>query len=243
MAFRVSATSNADDLERRLNNVFARQIPFATALGLTRTAQKIREAERAEAQRVFDRPTPFTLNAFRVVPATKETQVAEVRYRDPAIWARRHYLETQTHGGTRGMTGLERRLRFDLREVGAFEAIIPTSLAAKDAYGNWSAGERNRVLSALNAQLDPLSNSTDRSKRRGGKWKRFEYKLGRVGAANNVAILRTRNGFADPIALFVRKRPQYRPRFEFYEVGARTFNAVYPAEFEAAMTRALATAR
>ena len=41
MAFRVSATSNADDLERRLNNVFARQIPFATALGLTRTAQTL----------------------------------------------------------------------------------------------------------------------------------------------------------------------------------------------------------
>lgn len=239
----ISATSNAADLERRLNNAFARQMPFATALALTRTAQKIREAERVEMQRAFDRPTPYTLNAFQVVPATKASQVAEVKYKDGPLYASKHFLEVQVEGGSRGKTGLERRLQFDLQRVGAFDALIPTRAAAKDRYGNWSAGERNRVLSALSAQLDPYANTTDRSNRRNKS--RPIYGLRMVGKANNWAI--TRRSPAQPdsiaIALFVRKRPTYTPRFDFYEVGARTFNATYPVEFEIAMQKALDTAR
>lgn len=238
---KISATTNAADLERRLNNAFARQLPFATALGLTRTAIKIREAEKAEMQRVFDRPTRFTLNAFEVIPATKETQVAEVRYKGTPPYGGRHFLEPQVEGGPRRMKGMERRLKFAVPEFGAFSAAIPARKAQRDAYGNWSAGERNRVLSALQAQGDAAANTTDRSMRRNRG--RAQYFLGTVGRATGVFRRQPGTDQMHLVLLFVRKRPSYTARFDFDGVGIKTFNAVYPAEFEAAMERALATAR
>lgn len=239
--FRVSATTNAADLERRLNNAFARQVPFATALALTRTAQKIREAEKAEMQSVFDRPTPFTLNAFQVVPANKDTLAAEVRYKDTPPWTRKHFLEVQVEGGPRPSKGFERRLQFAVPEVAGFAAVIPARTAQKDAFGNWSAGERNRVLSALQAQGDWTANTTDRSRARNRR--RAEYLVGKVG--RNTGVFRRYPGAddLDMILIFVRSAPTYTPRFDFYGTASRTFAAIYNAELDIAIQKALDTAR
>lgn len=242
--FRVSATTNAADLERRLNNAFARQVPFATALALTRTAQKIREAEKAEMQSAFDRPTPFTLNAFQVVPANKETLAAEVRYKDTPLWTRKHFLEVQEAGGLRGQKGMEKRLMFGLPVPFPVWGIVPVFRgrfggAQADRYGNWATSERNRVLSQLQVQGDAFANSTPRSLRRQSN-RYFVPKHGlppgiyKRGPNSDIPIL---------IARIIDGPPRYTPRFDFYGTASRTFAAVYDAEFEVAIQRALDTAR
>jgi hypothetical protein len=73
---------------KRLLDAQQRQMPFAVALALTRTAQDVKRAEQAEMRGVFDRPTPFTLNSLFTKPATKQSLEARVWVKDterPAI--------------------------------------------------------------------------------------------------------------------------------------------------------------
>ncbi len=236
---KISATTTADALGRRLSNALARQLPFATANALTRTAHKVMDAEKVEIARVFDRPTPFTLNAFMVVPARKDTLVAEVRYKDAPGYARKHFLEVQESGGLRGMTGTEKLLKAADIGAGDFAAILPARTASKDAYGNWSGGERQRVLSALQAQRDYAQNTTDRSRARNSR--RADYYVGRRGGT--VGVFK-RQGEDDTLILVLLKSPPvYQARFDFYGVANKTWAAVYEAEFEVAVQQALATAR
>ncbi|SER86124.1 hypothetical protein SAMN04244573_04468, partial [Azotobacter beijerinckii] len=59
--------ASADRLRR-----IERQMPFATALALTRTAQLAKEAIEQDMRSVFDRPTRWTLNSLRLIPARKD---------------------------------------------------------------------------------------------------------------------------------------------------------------------------
>lgn len=104
----ISATTNADDLKRRLNNTFARQLPFATARALTATAHDMRKAERGHMARIFDRPTNWTLNAFEVVPAQRKDPVPTAEVRFKYTGSRVHYLQRHIEGGPRELAASRR---------------------------------------------------------------------------------------------------------------------------------------
>lgn len=242
----LNITSNAHVLGDRLSNIIARQIPFATSRALTNTAHMIREGEQTEMRRVFDRPTPFVLNAFQVIPARKDKLVAEVRFKDAPAYMRRHFLEPQVFGGGRGVKAFERLLQAahltdsDGQPIGNFVAAIPSRMAQKDKNGNWSPGERNRVLSALQAQRDTLTNTTAASRRRNPR--RAEYFI-RPRAGGGATVFRKTGDSIDPVLLLTPKAPQYTRRLDFYGVANRIFAGVYEAEFQAALRQALATAK
>lgn len=236
---KISASTNADALGRRVSNAIARQLPFATAKALTATAFDVRDEEKKEMLRIFDRPTPFTMNAFQVVPARKSTLVAEVTTKAPVGMGGFHYLRPQIEGGGRPMKRFERALlRADIG-AGGFAAVIPARTATFDKYGNWSAGERNRVLSALQAQSDAWMNTTEASKRR--KPGRGDIYVGKRGGTVGVF---ERKGEEDRLILvFLRRPPRYTPIFKFEDVAERTIAARYDIHFGIAMEHALNTAK
>ena len=86
------------DIKRALRklNVGATQIPFATALALTKTAQQAQRDVTAELPKVFDRPNPFTRRGVGWEKATKQTLTSKVFIR-PKVAA---YLRKQITGGT-----------------------------------------------------------------------------------------------------------------------------------------------
>lgn len=84
-------------IDRALGDIATKQIPFAVALGLTRTAQNVQKELTAELPRRLDRPTPFTMRAFKIKIATKRYQSALVFTRP----AQEEYLKPQVYGGTR----------------------------------------------------------------------------------------------------------------------------------------------
>jgi hypothetical protein len=236
---RISATTNADALGRQISSSIARQLPFATANALTATAHSIREAQRDEMRRVFDRPTPFTLNSLMVVPARKDSLVAEVKTKE--VSTRNRFLERNVGGGFRRMTWTEHRIQ-EVTDHLLF-GLVPADNARRDRYGNWSSGERNRVLSALQAQGDPYANETARSRRRARRTLRYFIPKPNDRGGLPPGIYRTQNGQLGIVAMFLRNAASYEPRFDFDGVAERTWAETYERHFDAALDRALATAR
>lgn len=133
---------------------FARQVTFATARALTITAIQARKDAQTEIRRVFDRPTPWIVNAVRYSMTTK-AQVssgnaqARVYINDQLNKngaAPTTVLAPQLMGGTRSMKRFERAfMALGLMTQG--EALVPARGRGEllDAYGN--------VRSALIVQL------------------------------------------------------------------------------------------
>ena len=61
------------------------QLPFAAALALTKTAEKVKAELYAEMQTAFDRPTRATLDSLFLQAATKEKMEARVFIKDGQI--------------------------------------------------------------------------------------------------------------------------------------------------------------
>lgn len=114
-------TSNLAEVEARLDDLTLRQMPFAISRTLNDTAKDVVKAQVVEMQHVFDRPTPFTLNAFRVIPSTKTNLTAVVTTKD----RQSTYLPLQAEGGV---------------DVPLKIALLIPVHAALNQYGNMTKG-------------------------------------------------------------------------------------------------------
>ncbi|MCS7579931.1 hypothetical protein CJU03_34110, partial [Pseudomonas aeruginosa] len=96
-----------------LTELEQRQIPYATATALTRTAQGLMDRLRDEMRVVFDRPTPYTLNSLRMVPARKDRLEARVWFKDEADGAQPAsvWIAPEVYGGPRRNKPAELQLR------------------------------------------------------------------------------------------------------------------------------------
>jgi hypothetical protein len=228
-----------------------KQVPYATALALTRTAQYSKNVLVKEIDAAFDRPTPYTRNALFVKPATKADLVAEVRVRDfagkgnPAV----RYLLPEVEGGARRPKAFENLLiRNGIMPAGWF--AIPASGAQLDAYGNVPGSLITKILSQLQASRDSTANepATKRTlrnrKQRAGRY--FAVGTNERGALKPGIYERLNSswhGAIRAVFVFTRKAPHYRKRYRFYEIGADAARGRFPTEFRLAMDQAVATAR
>lgn len=97
----VSFERNVREVERGLSGFALRQLPFALSLALNATAEDVkRNADKALARRL-DRPTRFTLRAFRVLRSTKRRLASAVFAMDRQA----AYLVWAERGGERKPTG------------------------------------------------------------------------------------------------------------------------------------------
>jgi hypothetical protein len=239
----ISLEHNIAGVIARLNDIERRHVPFATALALTRTAQEVRKAEVEEMKRVFDRPTPFTLNSLYLKAATKADLTAKIWLKDISGRAE-HYLIPEIFGGARRLKGFERLLmRKGLLPPGWM--AVPGAAAKLDAYGNISGGQMIQILSALKAlgEQGYAANRTKASaKRRRGK--QAELFVGRPGGGRLPNGVWQRFRFAHgsaikPILIFIRG-PRYQQRFDFFGVGKRVTAVIFPGIFDQALREALA---
>lgn len=117
MTLTFSVKANIDDAVAMIASQFENQIPFATALALTRTAKDVQRELVATMGTFIDRPTPFTLNSIGTTMATKASLTSTVYIKD--IQAK--YLAWQIAGGT---------------EFPAHRAIVVPVDFPRDQYGN-----------------------------------------------------------------------------------------------------------
>ena len=238
---RIDVRSDIDRLVAQLRARGSSQLPYATAVAVTRTAQIVREALKTEMPRAFDRPTPWTMNSLYLKAATKQLPVATVWLKDfaPKGNPAARYLLPEIVGGERRVKPFERRLRY-----GRF--AVPGEAAPLDQYGNVKSGELERILSALGAAGGSGydANRTRASARRKGR-NLAEYFVGSPGGAPEGVWRRYRFALGSavkPILIFVRP-PRYQKRYRFQEIATETIAREFPANFERAFREAIAGAR
>lgn len=215
------------------------QIALATAKALTFTAERVRDAERVEMQRVFDRPMPFTLSSLYMRGATPYRLEAKVWFKDLRYKA--HYLLPQVHGGDRPLKRFEQFLqKAGKLPVGMY--AVPGAAARIDSYGNMSKGQLLQVLSALQA-LPETGYLANKSRRKGARRNKATDALfvGRPHPGMPLGVWQ-RSGLTrlKPILIFV-KTPHYRQRFDFYVVANTTAEREFPAILDRELQRATST--
>lgn len=261
----MNVTIDTAGLQRMVDELqqWPKQARFATALALTRTAQQVQRAQVAEMRDSFDRPTPFTLGAIFVKPATTSRPQAVVGIKDDTFGQGRPaltWLRWQVYGGLRTLKAFE----VLLRGAGAMrgeDRAVPGKFARLDAYGNMSRGQLVQILSQLridtssgstrslprlafddNKQTRQAKQRTIRSsyRRAGGEYVAFPNGRGKL--LPGIYLIRaTAWGRTDPKPVLVfMSKAEYEPRFDFFGTARLAIQRHLPIEVRAAVSRVLA---
>lgn len=249
---------DADNLlNRQFSALEQKNLPFAVMQACNATAVDIRENWKSTARRVFDRPTPLTVNAVLYRKATKQTLAAEVYIRDEAHKGTppAKYLFPQVEGGSRGPKGMEKLLRSaGILPQGMF--AVPGQGAQLDGYGNVKSGQVRQIISQLRAGdqfLGSVSNETDDSRARrlrrqakrgtrGGNFFALKQAHGRLRPGIYERIVTGFGSAVRSIFIFVRQ-PHYRVRYDIFALAQRQWNKLMPFHFNRELQKAVDTSK
>lgn len=205
-----------------------KQIPFATALALTRTAKAVEQDVRAEMPKVFDNPTPFTIKGTYARPAKKSKLFAEVGLKDwsPKGGNARDYLQPSIYGGKRKPKRSEKSLR-SRGHLSSGEFMTPGRGAKLNNYGNVAKGQVVKAMSNVRGQFDSQQDSKQPGK--------YFWLPGRG--------IFFRRGKQVKAFLVIARNIRYKKRFDFHSFAARRAQAHLPSEAQKAVQHAIDTAR
>lgn len=263
-AYAFGARNSLIKIDVDADNVLARQftalertqLPFAVMQAVNATAFEIRQTWKRTAQRVFDRPTPLTMNAVLYQKATRQRLFATVFIRDEAHKGTppAKYLQPQVEGGQRRLKGMERLLQgANLMPQNRY--AVPGKGAPLDAYGNVKAGTVRKILSQSRAGLEAgyVSNETD-----AGRQRRLRRQQKRGGGGSYFVLQKQRGklmpgiyermqgghgtaGGLRSIFVFVTT-PTYSARYNIYGLAQRQWNTLMPFYFNRELAKAMQTA-
>lgn len=242
---RLDVRHNIADVIAKLKTNRRDQLPYATALTLTRTAQRTKAFLIALMPRVFDRPTPYTLKSLFVRSATNTNLVASVYIKDAGAvrgTPAERYLRPEIEGGERNLKRSERALQAaGLMPSGSM--AVPAIGAEIDQYGNMKVGQIVAILAAVKALAGTPYTTARHVQRKRGKYRNYKYFVARSDSHLKPGIYeRLGPRHVVPVMLFV-PRFTYRARFDFYGEGQRYATSIMNEEFAKAWAQALATAR
>jgi hypothetical protein len=222
MAIDISVRSNLRAVQRSLTAFSQQQMPFAAAKALTALANRVDDVETKQLSRVFDRPTPFTLNAIGVRAARKSNLHAVVYVKDKAAG----YLAPYEFGGVQKVNG---------------RAMLTPKGSPTNQYGNLPRNLIARLKGRADIFIGPVK--TKSGEVINGVWQRpfiranqnirGKSKVGK--GANTGGALKLLVRFTDPKA--VTKHLGYRARAKL------CIDTNFNAEFSTAMAQAMASAR
>ncbi len=238
--------TNADAVRAMLAGQ-QRQIPFAAAVALTRTAKTIMDEQQGLLPAELDRPRPATVRALRMERATKSNLTATVRFKErgegvPAS----EFIGHNITGGRRGM----KRSELMLQAAGMLPAgmvTIPGKAARLDAYGNMSRGQIVSILSYFRTfgtvSVDGKKINSGRMNRaKKSRAKPVEYFVVPPGARLPAGIWQRTPTQAKPILMFVAPG-NHRKLVKFHETAKKVVERDWTANFNRALDEALRSAR
>lgn len=245
MSLSINVQTDIDRITRWADEMQRNQIPFATALAITKTAKSTQDALKKTLQDTFDQPSPYITRGTFSTRATKRDPSALVGMKDkaargasPALYVRESFA-----GGARGAKPFE--LAF--QQIGALPAGMravpgpgmkldrsgsPNRKTLKEIIGAIRAGMRVYAGRGRNAQQLGYFVVTPERTARTQKIQPGIYR--RTGAGRGSKIV--------PVFFFVQEAV-YEQVIDLEQVTNETVSSVFQDEFRAALERATATAR
>lgn len=162
MGFNLKISFDTRKLEREMEKLRFKDIPKGTADAVNHLANGAKIELEEQMEKVFDKPTKWTLGAFRVQRGTVRNPTAILATKDnfqPGNAAGK-YLAPEVFGSSRVMKKSEKALR----TLSEGQYWIPGKDAPLNEYGNISAGEIRRIISRFGLSLDPKDNTNYESK-------------------------------------------------------------------------------
>lgn len=231
----INITTNLDAVRAQLGTQ-AKQVSFAAAVALTKTAAKIKQALPAALDRTLDRPTPFTKNGTYLKAARKDNLVAEVNFRE--IQSR--YLRLQVEGGVRnpGSAGIKLPGNIQLNAFGNVPKGVIGQLKAAAGNGSLSAAITLRLGVAGNRRKGVAPLQLFYGKPQGKGWEDAP-----MGIWRRVPGVGSAKGKLVPVIVFENTPARYSKRLDLEAIAKPIVEANFASEFDKALTSALATAR
>jgi len=91
----IKITSNLKAVQKKIDAFTAKQLPFALAQAINKTAARVQEGETSNIKSTFENPTPFTQKSVGVAKARKSAPVATIYIKNIAA----SYLQPYEKGG------------------------------------------------------------------------------------------------------------------------------------------------
>jgi len=148
---RIQFKVNTDKLTASLLSA-PKQLPFATALTLTRLAKDSADAVVAQLPKSFDRPTPFTLKAVSFSPASKSVPKASVYFKDSNAASGKAKNEHIRPGAFGASARAQKKTEYLLTRLGDLPSgwiTIPGKTMPKDSYGNLPGAIYKQIVNVL----------------------------------------------------------------------------------------------
>ncbi|WP_353191398.1 hypothetical protein [Pandoraea pnomenusa] len=226
VGFSVSVSKDLAKISKSLSKLETKQLPFATAQALNAVAGNVNAAERKALPEVFDRPTPFTVNAVAVKRARKTNLEALVYIKDIAA----SYLAPYEFGGNHKLVGSGRTW------------LNPKDSALLNQYGNLSRTTLRRLSGRPDVFIGTVKTKAGQSI--GGVWQRPASSKRGADLRKRGVAMRGANK-TDHLKLLIRfgDAKPVRRRLEFGERAFEVVDETFEAEFERSMAAAIATAR
>lgn len=224
---RLSVKFDTSGFERKLAALKKDQVPFASAVALTGTAQDAASELNMRLPDYLDNPTPFTRKAFSSSRANKRDGKA-MRAIVFAKDAQAKYLQYQVFGGSRAPNKRAQRLpsNVNLNEFGNIPRGEIARLIALAKEGKRIAKARGRKL-GISSKLDLFYGDPGNGNPPG------IYK--RVVHGDRHALV--------PLIVFPSQQVQYKPRFPMRDIVQRVVAQKFAPRFKAALADAIGSAR
>lgn len=210
----------------------AKQVRFATAVALTRTAGAVKDAMPAVMERELDRPTSFTKRGMFVQRATPATLTATVGFMDRQA----AYLKYQIAGGTRTPTarGIKLPGNITLNSFGNIPKGLIDQLKKSAQDGSLGRGIAGR-LGLKNRRKDAAPIALFFGKPTGRGWEKAPMGIWRRVPGSPGKLI--------PVIVFEDTPARYKPRFRFKRAAEDVVRRVWDANFAKAFADAMRTAR
>lgn len=247
----LSTTGSAKSVNRRLNNLMRRQIPFAASKALNETGKVLLAVNKREMRKQFNKPVRYTMNAFYMKPARRNDLNMRIARKEKP--AGRHYLDVQHKGGGRPRKGVESMMRYSLVYSGDLRAVLPTSRTTTAA-GGISMARVNEAIAGLQASGGAgrvASSSYTKAKintqaeRLLKRTKPVGYFIGYKdqGKHKTDGIYRREGKSVKKMFHLLEYQPQYKPNFPFHAPLIRNVRSYFPTQMRKQLAMAMRTAR
>ena len=250
----IKIDSNFADIQRQFANM-RKQVTFAGAVALTKTAQDVRADIPRALESALDNPTDYTKRGTFLIAARRDTLTATVGFKDRQA----RYMALQIAGGVRspGPGGIKLPGEIQLNAFGNIPKGLIAKLKAAAQSGGLSAALTRRLGREINSDSDKggtaqqrLNLHSNRRKRAapiqlfygqptGDRWKNAP-----VGIWRRIPPATPGGkGKLVPVIVFENTPAVYRAKFDMAEVATRTAAKRFGFHFNAAFSNAIKTAR